>query len=174
MLTPQLVRPAQDLSVLAGHHPPFVSHPSYFANASCCAAFHHPQAASGAVHEPATAGAAAPTSPPGAPTEAALAAAAVSGFAAGLDARRLQRCAEGAALGPLGGRTGRGHLEAQVVQYLLPDVHAVLRQLATTPLAELQVSRGALDCTVGSSPWTCTSLCIEVVATCLLRHRFVD
>lgn len=91
---------------------------------------------------PTTAGAAAPTSPPGAPTEAALAAAAVSGFAAGLDARRLQRCAEGAALGPLGGRAGRGHLEDQVVQHLLPDVHAVLRQLATTPLAELQVSRG--------------------------------
>lgn len=75
---------------------------------------------------------------PPAPAEAAaLAAAAVAGFVAGLDTRRLQRCAEGAGLGAVDGR--RGQMERRVVQHLLPDVASTLEALAGTPLPALQV-----------------------------------
>lgn len=67
----------------------------------------------------------------------ALAAAAVAGFVAGLDTRRLQRCAEGAGLGAVDGR--RGAMEPRVAAHLLPDVLSLLGMLGDTPLPELQV-----------------------------------
>lgn len=61
----------------------------------------------------------------------------VAGFVAGLDTRRLQRCAEGAGLGAVAGR--RGIMEPRVAAYLVPDVQSFLGVVADTPLPELQV-----------------------------------